>query len=40
MQGVTSDEVTSEALLLIDTSGCDLQELDLPDEQSRGNEGQ
>lgn len=32
-------ELTREPLLFIDTSGCDLPELDLPDEQSKGNEG-
>lgn len=34
------NDITREPLLLIDTAGCDLQELDLPDEQSRGNEGE
>ena len=30
---------TSQPLLLIDTAGCDLYELDLPEEISKGNEG-
>lgn len=38
-QDVEDNEVTSEALIYIDTAGCELFELDLPDEQSKGNEG-
>jgi len=38
-QGVEDNEVTCEPLILIDTAGCDLPELELPDEQSKGNEG-
>lgn len=32
-------EDTSIPLLLIDTAGCDLNELDLAEEVSKGNEG-
>lgn len=32
-------ETTSIPLLLIDTAGCNLPELDLPQEVSKGNEG-
>ncbi|CAL1546219.1 unnamed protein product [Lymnaea stagnalis] len=37
---VTEGEETNAPLLLIDTAGCDLYELDLPDEVSKGNEGE
>ncbi|XP_048774514.1 DNA-binding protein SMUBP-2-like [Ostrea edulis] len=37
---VEEDEETSEPLLLIDTAGCQLFELDVPDEISKGNEGE
>ncbi|XP_067948248.1 DNA-binding protein SMUBP-2-like isoform X2 [Watersipora subatra] len=40
LQGVEENEITSEPLILIDTEGCNLPELDLPDEQSHGNEGE
>ena len=33
------EEETSEPLLLIDTAGCQLFELDVPEEISKGNEG-
>lgn len=39
LPGITDNDVTSQSLLLIDTAGCDLHELDLPDELSKGNEG-
>ena len=39
LQDVEDNDITSEALILIDTDGCNLPELDLPDEQSHGNEG-
>ncbi|XP_071955518.1 DNA-binding protein SMUBP-2-like [Antedon mediterranea] len=37
---VTETEDTSIPLLFVDTAGCDMQELDLPEEVSRGNEGE
>ncbi|XP_070564709.1 LOW QUALITY PROTEIN: DNA-binding protein SMUBP-2-like [Ptychodera flava] len=37
---VEDTEVTSVPLLLIDTAGCDLYELDLEDEMSKANEGE
>ena len=40
LDGVEETEETSTALLLIDTAGCDIQELNVPDEMSKGNEGQ
>lgn len=40
LQGVENNDITRDALVFIDTSDCDLYELDLPDEQSKGNEGQ
>lgn len=36
---VSDDEETTSPLLIIDTAGCDLYELDLPEEVSKGNEG-
>lgn len=36
---VEDNEDTRIPLLLIDTAGCDLHELDLPEEISKGNEG-
>ena len=39
LPGIIENDVTLVPLLLIDTAGCDLHELDLPDEQSKGNEG-
>ncbi|CAC5372835.1 IGHMBP2 [Mytilus coruscus] len=38
--GITDNEETSEPLLLIDTAGCEMYELDLPEEISKGNEGE
>ena len=40
LPGVRETEDTSLALLLIDTAGCDVSELDLEEEVSRGNEGE
>ncbi|CAG2247330.1 IGHMBP2 [Mytilus edulis] len=40
IQGITDNEETSEPLLLIDTAGCEMYELDLPEEISKGNEGE
>ncbi|XP_041357729.1 LOW QUALITY PROTEIN: DNA-binding protein SMUBP-2-like [Gigantopelta aegis] len=40
LPGVEECEETSCPLLLIDTTGCDLYELDLPEEISKGNEGE
>ena len=40
LTGVSVTEDTQTALLLIDTAGCDLWELDVPDEVSKGNEGE
>lgn len=40
LQGVEESKLTSEPLIFIDTSGCELHELDLPQEQSKGNEGE
>ena len=37
---MTQTEDTSTALLLVDTAGCGLWELDVPDEVSKGNEGE
>ena len=37
--GITDNEDTSQPLLLVDTAGCELYELDLPEEISKGNEG-
>ena len=39
MPYVQESEDTNQPLLLIDTAGCDLYELDLPEEISKGNEG-
>lgn len=39
LDGVTETGETSVPLLFIDTAGCDLRELDTPDEESKGNEG-
>ncbi|XP_077595625.1 DNA-binding protein SMUBP-2 [Stigmatopora nigra] len=38
--GVTCVEETSTPLLLIDTAGCGLTEMEVPDEQSKGNQGE
>ncbi|CAG5120566.1 unnamed protein product, partial [Candidula unifasciata] len=40
LEGVSLSEGTSASLLLIDTTGCDLFELDLPEDVSKGNEGE
>ncbi|XP_067663777.1 DNA-binding protein SMUBP-2-like [Haliotis asinina] len=40
LPGVTDCEETSCPLLLVDTAGCDLFELELPEEVSKGNEGE
>lgn len=39
LPGVSDTEDTSVAVLLIDTAGCELNELDLIDNESKGNEG-
>lgn len=38
LSGVTEDETSVLPLLYIDTAGCDLRELDVPEEISKGNE--
>lgn len=40
MNGIEDGELTSEPLLLIDTAGCDLWEMDVPEEISKGNKGE
>ena len=40
LPGVTCVEETSTPLLLIDTAGCGLSEMEVTDEQSKGNQGQ
>nr|XP_020475017.1 DNA-binding protein SMUBP-2 isoform X2 [Monopterus albus] len=40
LPGVTSVDETSTPLLLIDTAGCGLSEMEVPDEQSKGNQGE
>lgn len=39
LTGVTETDDTRTALLLIDTAGCNLSELDVADNESKGNEG-
>lgn len=39
LPGVTCAEETSTPLLLIDTAGCGLNEMEVADEQSKGNQG-
>lgn len=39
LPGVTCTEETTIPLLLIDTAGCGLLELEVEDEQSKGNPG-
>ena len=39
LPNVKDTENTSIPILLIDTTGCDLNELDIADEFSKGNEG-
>ena len=40
LECVCDCEVASIAMLLVDTAGCNLPELRLPEEVSKGNEGQ
>ncbi|KAL3878418.1 hypothetical protein ACJMK2_030771 [Sinanodonta woodiana] len=40
LPSVTDCEETSTPLMFIDTTGCELRELDLPEEISKGNEGE
>ncbi|CAJ1056588.1 DNA-binding protein SMUBP-2 [Xyrichtys novacula] len=40
LPGVVSVEETSTPLLLIDTAGCGLSEMEVTDEQSKGNQGE
>uniref|UniRef100_A0A8C7SCN5 DNA-binding protein SMUBP-2 n=1 Tax=Oncorhynchus mykiss TaxID=8022 RepID=A0A8C7SCN5_ONCMY len=40
LPGVASVEETSTPLLLIDTAGCGLSEMEVADEQSKGNQGE
>ncbi|XP_026166279.1 DNA-binding protein SMUBP-2 [Mastacembelus armatus] len=40
LPGVVDVEETSTPLLLIDTAGCGLSEMDVTDEQSKGNQGE
>ncbi|KAF7654221.1 hypothetical protein LDENG_00072190 [Lucifuga dentata] len=40
LAGVTCVEETNAALLLIDTAGCGLSEMEVTDEQSKGNQGE
>nr|XP_029507710.1 DNA-binding protein SMUBP-2 isoform X1 [Oncorhynchus nerka] len=40
LPGVTSVEETSTPLLLIDTAGCGLSEMEVTDDQSKGNQGE
>lgn len=40
LPNVTDTEDTSIALLLIDTAGCNLNELDVASHESKGNEGE
>ena len=40
LPGVAEDENSSEALVLIDTAGCDMYELEAGDEISKANEGE
>lgn len=39
LPGVACVEETSTSMLLIDTAGCGLNEMEVADEQSKGNEG-
>lgn len=39
LPGVACLEETSTSMLLIDTAGCGLDEMEVADEQSKGNEG-
>lgn len=40
MSGIEDGELTSDPLLLIDTAGCNLCEMDVPEEISKGNQGE
>ena len=40
LTGVASTADTESPLVFIDTAGLGLEELDVPDEESRGNEGE
>ena len=40
LDGVSSTCDTDVPLLFIDTAGLDIRELDTPDEESKGNEGE
>ncbi|XP_076027106.1 DNA-binding protein SMUBP-2 [Genypterus blacodes] len=40
LAGVSGSEETSTPLLLIDTAGCGLSEMEVTDEQSKGNQGE
>ena len=40
LEGVQKTDLTTVPLLLIDTAGCDLYELETPEEESKGNEGE
>ena len=40
LPGLACVEETSTPLLLIDTAGCGLSEMEVTDEQSKGNQGQ
>ncbi|GAB1601670.1 DNA-binding protein SMUBP-2-like [Argonauta hians] len=40
LEGIEDNEVTSKPLILIDTTGCNLPELDVPEEISKGNPGE
>lgn len=40
LSGVEDNEDTAMPLLLIDTAGCGMVELDTPDDESKGNEGE
>ena len=39
LHDVRDNEDTAIPVLMIDTAGCDLTELDVPDEMSKANEG-
>jgi len=39
LSGVSDTEETHTALMLIDTAGCNLNELEVADNESKGNEG-
>ena len=39
LPGVKTNDDTESVLLLIDTAGCNLSELEVADNESKGNEG-